>query len=119
MALRKVLHSTAEFRCRGQRAGMQLRIATRQPAGVTACVWSLVSKRRERHDLGAGAPPAIDEMRIDEAECLITRERDALTGRINGGRGGVWLKHERCGQRNNAIKVEVALCELCQAIKSL
>ncbi len=58
-------------------------------------------------------------MRIDEAECLITRERDALTGRVNGSRSGVRLKRERCGQVNNTIEIEVVPCELRQQIKSL
>src|SRR5512136_3238181 len=49
-----------------ERPGMQLRIASRQPAGIAALLRRLIGKRRERHDLGALAPPPAQDMRIDE-----------------------------------------------------
>ena len=48
-------------------------------------------------------------MRIDEAECLIARERDALTGRSDGRYGCICLRRQRCRQLDHAIEIEVAL----------
>ena len=69
----------------GERRGMQLRIAARQPAGIAIFPRRLVGKRREGHDLGANAPPAAQYMRIDEGEGGVARERDALARRRQGG----------------------------------
>ena len=57
---------------------MQFGIAARQPAGVAVGGRRLVGERREGDDLGPGAPPAADEMRIDERKGLVARERDPL-----------------------------------------
>ena len=64
---------------------MQFRIAARQPATIRAFGGRFVGKRRERNDLGAGVAPGVDEMRIDEAEGAIMRQRDALAGRRQSG----------------------------------
>src|SRR5712691_6066794 len=64
-----------------KRSGVQLRIAARQPAAVAARRWRLVGERREPDDLGAGAPPSGEDVRIDEREGRVGGERDALAGR--------------------------------------
>ena len=67
-----------EARRAGERAGMQLRIAAGKPAGIAIVGRRLVGKRREGHDLGAGAAPAAQHMRIDEGEgCVGRRARCA------------------------------------------
>ncbi len=65
---RKSCKSVAKPPRIGERAGMKLRIAAGQPATVAVGRRRLVGKRRERHDLGARAAPAVDHMGIDERE---------------------------------------------------
>src|SRR4030088_2986540 len=55
------------LRC-SQRARVQLRIAAGQPATVAALGGRLVGERRERNDVRAGAPPTVENVRVDEGE---------------------------------------------------
>ena len=63
---------------RGKRAGMQLRIAARQPAAIAGIGRRLVSEGREGNDLRPRTPPSFDDMRIDECKGGIASQRDAL-----------------------------------------
>src|SRR5713226_1144215 len=51
-----------------ERAGVKLRIAAREPATVAAPRRRLVGKRGERKNLGAGSPPAVEDVGVDERE---------------------------------------------------
>src|SRR5262249_38123280 len=59
--------AAAKLLRRGKRPRLQLGIAAGQPAAVAACRRRLIGKRRERDDLGAGASPAVENVRIDES----------------------------------------------------
>ena len=74
----------AKSRRRRKPPGVQFRIAARKPADVAVRRRRLVGERREWNDLGPGRPPALHEMRIDEREGRVARERDALSRRPNG-----------------------------------
>ncbi len=90
--------------------GMQLRITAGEPTTIRAFGGWLIGKRRKRNDLRAGAAPGFKKMRIDEAEGPILRQRDALTGRRQGGChtiGGADAK--RRGARDQRIQIEMAL----------
>src|SRR5208283_1889502 len=65
----------------GELIGMQLRISAGQPAAIGTLGRRLVGERRKCKNLGAGATPRLDEVRINEAEGLIARQRNALAGR--------------------------------------
>ena len=65
----------------GERAAMQLRIAAGQENGIGVRVGRLVRQRRERHDLGAGLAPVMEEVRIGEREGRSCGDRDALAQR--------------------------------------
>ena len=69
--------SLAELRGSGEPSGMKLGIAARKPAAIAIIRWRLIGEWREGNDLRAGAPPAVEHMRVDEAEGLVLRERDA------------------------------------------
>src|SRR6516162_691366 len=56
-------------------------------------------------------------MRIDETECLIVCERDALTGWSDGRYCFTSFQRQRCGQVYYAIEIEVARRELCQRVE--
>src|SRR5262249_39686873 len=79
--LRKARQSGAKAHGVCERAGVELGVSAGQPAAVAALRGRLVAERGERDDLGAGAAPAFDEVRIDEGESLIAGERDALPRR--------------------------------------
>ena len=83
--LREASQSIAETSRRGERFRMKLRIAARQPAAVGAIRRRFVGQRRKRQDFGAGVAPRREHMRIDETERPIVRQRDALSGRRDGG----------------------------------
>src|SRR6185312_12733393 len=54
---------------------VKLWVPAGEPAGV-AQVWRrLVGEGGEGHDLGAGAPPPVEDMGIDEGEGGVARER--------------------------------------------
>ena len=73
----------AKSRCRRQPPGVQFRIAARKPADIAIGRRRLVGEGREWDDLGAGRPPALHEMRVDERESGVARERDPLSRRPN------------------------------------
>ena len=119
--LRKTRQPGAKPGRRRERAGMELRIAAGQPAGIAVARRRLVGKRREGDDLGAGAPPAVENVRIDEAEGLIERERDALAGRRQR-----WHRPARCSacrsgqqrrRRHHAVEIDMALRQCGQPIE--
>ena len=56
---------------------MQLGIAAGQPADIATVRRRFILQRRERHDLGAGPPPAIEHMGVDKGERVIQRARCA------------------------------------------
>ena len=79
--LGKAHHAGAKAR-RGRKCpGMKFRIAAGQPARIAIGGRWFVGQRREGVDFGAGAMPAGQHMRIDEAEGGVGGKRDALAGR--------------------------------------
>ena len=112
--------SPARKRCAAaSAAGMQLRIAAGQPATVAALRWCLVGERREGHDLGAGPPPAGEDVRIDEGEGRVGGERDALAGRRQGGgnaRPMALANGRRAG--DHRVEIEMALGHVGEAIET-
>ena len=89
---------------RRQCSRVQLGIAAGQPYRIGSGIGRLVGQRRERQDLRAGRPPAIEQMRIDEGESAILGERDTLAGRIEANRSTV---SEPGGLRAAADGVEI------------
>ena len=61
----------------GKPSGVELWIAAGKPTTVAVLWRGHVGERREGHYLGARALPAVEDMRVDEAEGLVLRERDA------------------------------------------
>ena len=95
---------------RGKRIGVQFRIAAGQPATIGAFGGRLVGQRRERNDLRAGATPGFDQMRIDEAEGPVLRQRNALAGRRQSGRMVIRSDDtKRRGLGDHRIQIEMAL----------
>ena len=76
----KASQSIAKTSRGSKRFRVKLRIAARQPAAVGAIRRRLVGKRREQQNLGAGVAPCRKDMRVDETERPIVRQRDALSG---------------------------------------
>ncbi len=70
----------------GEPSGMQLGVSARQPACVATLGRRLVGEGREGHDLGARLAPALDQMRVDEGEGFVARQRDAHAGWRQRGR---------------------------------
>ena len=64
----------------GELPRMKLGIAAREPARVAVLRRRLVGKRRERHDLSACSPPAVEHVRVDEGEGVIACKGDARSG---------------------------------------
>ena len=92
---------------------MQFGIAARKPAQVAVLRRRLVGERREGDDLGPGRPPAFHEMRVDERERRVARERDALPRRPKrGGRRRRRSAIEFAGQRENAAAIDIRLDEI-------
>src|SRR6202030_4223486 len=81
----KASQSIAKTSRGSKRFSVKLRIAARQPAAVGAIRRGLVGKRREQQNLGAGVAPRRKDMRVDATERPIVRQRDALSGRRDGG----------------------------------
>ena len=101
----------------GERAGMQLGIAAGEPAGIAILRRRLIGERREGDDLGAGAAPAAQHMRIHEGEGGVGGERDALTRRRQCGHGArIGLK--RSGKTLNAGEIAIALGKLGEAMQA-
>ena len=98
---------------------MQLRIAARQPAAVAALRRRLVGERRERQDFGAGAAPAVEHMRIDEAEradraparCAARAAAAAASRRCR-------IDCQRRGARHDGVEIEMALGDCRRAARS-
>ena len=86
---------------------MQFRIAARQPAAVGAVRRRFVGERRERQDFGAGIAPRREDMRIDEAERLIVRQRNPLPGRRDGGVICRGIDRQRRGACHDAVEIEM------------
>jgi len=68
-----------------QLARMQFGIAAGQPATVAVLGWRLIGERGKGKYLRASRAPAGKQVRIDEGEGCVRRERDALAGRGEGG----------------------------------
>ena len=104
----------------GERIGVQLRISAGQPAAIGTFGRRLVGERRKCKNLGAGATPRLNEVRINEAEGLIAGQRDALARRRQGRdiyrsrhRSG---RHDRRRARNNGVEIEMALGRRGEAV---
>ncbi len=115
--LREVAQAVSKFSRRRERFGMQLRIAARQPAAVGTLGRRLVGERRERQNLGAGAPPRRGDVRIDEAERAVAGERDALArrrqGHIGDRRSG---DVQRRGDAHDRVEIKMLFGGLGEAI---
>ena len=99
-------------------AGMKLWIAAGKPAGI-ALIWGwLVGQRRERNDLGTGAPPALAKMRIHEREGCIRRNRDTLSGgrQCRGVIRSSNLNRRRAGYY--PVEIKIMLRHVGKTIKS-
>src|SRR5271166_1028769 len=77
----KLRQPGAKARGRRQRPGVELRIAAGQPAAIAVFGRRLVGERRERDDLRAGRPPALDDVGIDEGEGRVAGEGNAFARR--------------------------------------
>src|SRR3984957_12311054 len=95
----EVSQSIAETQRGSKRFRMKLGIAARQPAAVGAVRRRLVGERRERQNFGTGVAPRRKQMRIDEAESSIMRQRDALPRRRDGGVACRGIERQRRGAR--------------------
>ena len=60
---------------------MKLGIAARQPTRVAVVIRSFIGKRREKADLRARRPPAVQQMRIQERERRILGDGHKLARR--------------------------------------
>src|SRR5215472_2602153 len=63
----------------------KLGVAARQIDRVGARQRRLIRQRREEYELGALAPPAIEQRRVDKAECFVAGYRYALAKRRDPG----------------------------------
>ena len=82
---RAFMQALAEVLRLGEPPGMKFRIAAGQPDHVAGP--GRAPRRRAGENgmnLGSRRAPAIEQMRIDEAEGCIAGERDALAGRSDG-----------------------------------
>src|ERR1700722_10590456 len=97
---------------------MQFRIAARKPAQITIGRRRLVSEWRKWGDLGAGRAPALHEMRIDERERGVARERDALSRRPNrDGRPQGQTAIAGASQCKNTAAIDMRLNEICDRLE--
>ena len=96
---------------------MQLGITAGEPAGIATVGGWFVGEGREGYDLGSGAAPAARDMRIDEGEGRVGRERDALTRRRQGG-DRLPANSEGCGEGLDTGEVAMALGELGEAVQA-
>ncbi len=102
-------HAVAKGRRCREPAGMQLRIAAGEPGDVAVVRRRLVGERRERHQLRTGGAPMGGDMRVEEGEGGIGRQRDALAGRRQRGHVVGARRRQRRGERGDAVEVERAL----------
>ena len=79
--LREFRQAAPKMARRRQLAGVQFRITAWQPADIAVVRWRLVTQRRERHDLRAGATPAIEHVGIDERKGCVRRQSQSV-GRV-------------------------------------
>ena len=106
----EVREPLAEARRRRRAVRRAARDSRREASNVAILRRRLIGERRERHDLRAGAPPAVEHMRVDEAEGRVLRQRDALARRrdrrvrLSGRKGGAARRKLQDG-----VEIEMAL----------
>src|SRR6516165_4071038 len=110
--LRKTVQACCKLPCRRERVRMQFRVTARQPAAVGALRWRFIGQWRKWQDLRPGAPPGFQNMRINEAECPILRQRDALSRRRQEASLTVAPRpdDQRPSGGDDRIEIEVPFC---------
>ena len=94
---------------------MQFRIAAGQPADVAGGIRRPSSASGENgDDLRAGRAPAFEQMRIDEGERRVARQRDALSGRAMRARRAACWRRPAARAASMRVEIDVALDEVGQ-----
>ncbi len=102
----------------GEPAGVQLGIAARQIDRVRAGVRWLIGEWRERQDLGAGDPPALERRGVGEGEREIARDRDPLAERPQRSRGRpVETEPERPRKTDQPVEIGVRRDDFGRAVE--
>src|SRR6516162_11373241 len=105
-------------RARGcERASGQFGIAARQPAAVAVRRGRLIGERREPHDFGPHPTPTLKQVRIDETECLIGCQGNALPRRREPWPYVAAAVGEGPRPRHERLKIEVSANDLSDALE--
>ncbi len=105
--------------CRGNPRGVQFRIAARKPAAIAGVRHGLVCERRERDKRGPVPLPAVEDVRVNEAEGRVRCDRDRAGPAAAVDCSRTMPGHQARGRRgDDRIEVDVLGYEVAQCCES-